>query len=191
MEEAHMTTLVQTWPQEAKKNAGWLMFLGIVEIVAGVLSVMGPLVAGLTVAVVVGWMLVVGGFTRVVGAFKADSFGGGTLTFLWGLLYVVAGFYFVTQPGIGLASLTLLVTMVLFAEGLVRAVLAFQMRPAPRWGWMLAGGVLSVLFAVMLWRQLPASSLWFVGTLVGFSLITNGFTTTGVASAARKIADAA
>jgi uncharacterized membrane protein HdeD (DUF308 family) len=58
------------------------------------------------------------------------------------------------------------------------------MRPAPRWGWMLAGGVLSVLFAVMLWRQLPASSLWLVGTLVGFSLITNGFTTTGVASAA-------
>jgi len=185
-----MTTLVQAWLQQAKKNAGWLMFLGIVEIVAGVLAILGPLVAGLTVAVIVGWMLLVGGVTRIVGAFKADSFGGGALTFLWGLLFAVTGFYFVTRPGLGLESLTLLVTMILFAEGILRIVLALHMRPAPRWGWMLAGGILSVVFALILWGQFPTSGLWLIGTLVGISLISNGITVTSVASAARKVASA-
>jgi uncharacterized membrane protein HdeD (DUF308 family) len=185
-----MTTLVQAWTQEAKKNAGWLMFLGIVEVVAGVLAIMGPLVAGLTVAVMVGWMLMVGGVARIVGAFKAGSLGGGALTFLWGLLFTVTGFYFVTRPGVGLESITVLVTMVLFAEGLLRIVLAFQMRPVPRWGWMLAGGILSVLFALMLWGQFPLSGTWLVGTLVGISLISNGVTMTSVASAARQVASA-
>jgi len=186
-----MTTLVQTWLDQAKKNAGWLMFLGIVEIVAGVLAILGPLVAGLAVALMVGWMLIVAGVARIVGAFKADSFGGGALVFLWGLIIAVTGFYFVTQPGLGLGSLTLVVTMILFAEGILRIVLAFQMRPAPRWGWMLAGGVLSVLFALMLWGQFPASGLWLVGTLVGISLISNGLTVTSLASAARAAASSA
>jgi uncharacterized membrane protein HdeD (DUF308 family) len=116
--------------------------------------------------------------------------GGGALTFLWGLLFTVTGFYFVTRPGVGLESITVLVTMVLFAEGLLRIVLAFQMRPVPRWGWMLAGGILSVLFALMLWGQFPLSGTWLVGTLVGISLISNGVTMTSVASAARQVASA-
>ena len=35
---------------------------------------------------------------------------------------------------------------------------------------------------------LSPTGVWLVGTLVGFSLISNGFTTTAVASAARKVA---
>lgn len=186
-----MDSIVQTWLQQAKKNAGWLVFLGIVEVVAGVLAIMGPLFAGLAVAMMVGFMFMVGGGARLVGAFKANSFGGGALTFLWGLLLLVTGFHFVTRPGLGLESLTLLVAVVLFADGILRVILAFHMKPVTGWGWMLAGGILSVLFAVMIWRQFPASGLWVVGTLVGISLISNGFTTVFVGRAARKAANVA
>jgi len=183
--------IVQTWLQQAKKNAGWLMVLGIVEVVAGVLAIMGPLVAGLAAAVMVGLMFMVGGGARLVGAFKANSFGGGALTFLWGLMLVVTGFHFVTRPGLGLESLTLLVMVVLFADGILRIILSFHMRPVQGWGWMLAGGILSVVFSLMIWGQFPASGLWVVGTLVGISLISNGFTTISVTSAARKVASVA
>jgi len=183
-----MDTTVQTWLHQAKKNAGWLMFLGIAEVVAGVLAILGPLVAGLAVAVMVGFMLMVGGGARLVGAFKANSFGGGALTFLWGLLLLVTGFHFVTRPGLGLESLTLLVTVVLFADGILRIILSFHMKPVKGWGWMLAGGILSVVFALMIWGQFPVSGLWVVGTLVGFSLISNGLTTVFVGSAARNVA---
>jgi uncharacterized membrane protein HdeD (DUF308 family) len=184
-------SIVQTWMHHAKKNAGWLVFLGILEVVAGVLAILGPLVAGLAVALMVGIMLMVGGGARLVAAFEAGSFGGGALTFLWGLLLVVTGFYFLTRPGLGLASLTLVVTMVLFADGMLRIILSFHMKPVRGWGWMLAGGLLSVVFALMIWGQFPASGVWVIGTLIGISLISNGFTTVYVASAARKIASVA
>ena len=182
---------VQAWLLQAKKNAGWLVFLGAVEVVAGVLAILGPLVAGIAVALMVGVMLMVGGCVRLVEAFKADSFGGGALTFLWGLLLAVTGFHFVTRPGLGLESLTVLVAVVLFADGIFRVILSFHMKPVPGWGWMLSGGILSVVLAVMIWRQIPVSGLWVVGTLVGISLISNGLTTVFVGSAARKVAGAA
>jgi uncharacterized membrane protein HdeD (DUF308 family) len=70
----------------------------------------------------------------------------------------------------------------------MRVILSFKMKPIQGWGWMLAGGVFSVLFACMIGWQFPASSLWVIGTLVGFSLLFNGFTTITLAGTARKVA---
>jgi uncharacterized membrane protein HdeD (DUF308 family) len=183
-----MDSMGQSWLQQANKNARSLAIVGVLEIVAGVLAIFVPLVTGLAVAMVVGIMLMVGGGARLVGAFKASSFGSGALAFLWGLLLLVMGFHFVTRPGLGLESLTWVVALVLFADGILRVILAFQMKPVKGWGWMLFGGILSVLFALMIWRQIPVSALWVIGTLVGISLISNGFTTFFVGRAAGKVA---
>ena len=185
-----MGTLAETWLQKAQKNARALTMLGWVEVAAGILAILGPLVTGLAVAVVVGLMLLVGGGVRLVESFRADSFGAGALAFLWGLLLLVTGFHFVTQPGIGLASLTWVVALVLFGDGVMRVILAFHMKPVGGWGWMMAGGVLSVVLAVMIWRQIPESALWVIGTLIGISLISNGITTIFVAKAAGKVVGA-
>jgi len=186
-----MGPIGQSWLQQVKQNAGWLVFLGVVEMIAGVLGIFAPFLAGVAVTVVVGFVLMVGGGARVVGAFKALSFGAGALTFIWGLLLLVTGFYFIARPGIGLESLTLVVMMLLFVDGILRIILSFHMKPVMGWGWMLGGGIVSALFAVMIGWQFPASSLWVIGTLAGVSLISNGFTMISVASAARKVASAA
>lgn len=183
-----MGTIAQTWFQEAKKNAGWLIALGVLEIGAGVLAVLSPLIAGIAITWMVGLAFIVGGGARIVGAFKADSFGAGTLTLLWGLLILVTGFYFVTRPGLGLEALTLTVTLVLFTDGIMRTMLSFKMKPVRGWGWMLAGGILSVVCAVVIWRGFPGSSVWVVGTLVGFTLISNGFTMISLAGGVRRVA---
>jgi uncharacterized membrane protein HdeD (DUF308 family) len=183
-----METRVQKWLETAKKNASWLIVLGIVEIVCGILAIGGPWMAGLAVTVMVGIAFLLGGGARLAGAFMADSFGAGTLTFVWGLIVAATGFYFVIRPGIGLESLTLAVALVFFTEGIMRVILSFKMKPIQGWGWMLAGGVFSVLFACMIGWQFPASSLWVIGTLVGFSLLFNGFTTITLAGTARKVA---
>ena len=175
----------QTWLESAKKSAGWLMVLGIIEIVAGILAIGGPLVAGLAVTVMVGIAFLMAGGARLVGAFMADSFGVGALSFLWGLVVAVAGFYFLVRPGAGLITLTLVVAMALFFDGITRIVMSFKMKPVKGWGWMLAGGIVSVIFAVMIGRQFPESGVWLVGTLVGVSLLFEGVTTLSVAGAAR------
>ena len=80
--------------------------------------------------------------------------------------------------------------MTLFADGILRIVISFKLKPVNGWGWMLAGGILNLVFAMMVGWQFPASSLWVVGTLVGVSLISAGSTTITLAGAARKAAGA-
>ena len=53
---------------------------------------------------------------------------------------------------------------------------------------MLVGGILSILFAIMIWRQFPLSGQWAIGTLVGVSLLFNGVTVVSMASAGKKAA---
>jgi len=178
---------VQAWLATARKNAGWLVVFGVVEIVAGILAIAGPFTAGIAVTVMVGIALLLGGGARLVGAFMADSFGAGALIFGWGLLVATTGFYFVIRPGVGLETLTLVVAIVLFVDGVTRVVLSFNLKPVKGWGWMLAGGIVTVVFAGMIGWQFPSSSLWVVGTLVGFSLLTNGFTTVTLAGTARQV----
>ncbi len=183
-----MESKVQAWLEKAKKHAGWLVVLGIVEIVAGVLAVAGPFAAGLAVTVVIGIAFLLGGGARLVGAFMADSFGAGTLTFLWGLVVAVTGFYFLMRPGAGLVTLTLVIAVSLFVDGVTRIILSFKMKPVKGWGWMLTGGIVSVLFAVMIGRQFRESGVGEVGTLQGVRLLFEGFTTLSVAGAARAVA---
>src|SRR5581483_8979363 len=98
---------VSSWAHEAKKNAGWLIVLGAVTVVAGFLAIGSPLASGLTVVLIIGIAMMMGGVARTIGAFSAGSFGVGVLAFVGGVLTFGAGLILVAQPGIGLATLTL------------------------------------------------------------------------------------
>lgn len=185
-----MNAREQTWLEKARKNAGWLVAFGVLEIVAGFLAVGSPFVAGLAVALLVGVAFLMGGVARLVVAFMADSFGAGALTFLWGLIVAATGFYFMTRPGVGLATLTLVLAIVLFVDGVTRVIIAFKLKPVKGWGWMLTGGIVSVLLAWMVGREFPVSGLWVVGTMAGINLLFSGFTTIALAGTARKVAGA-
>ena len=186
-----MKAQYQAWLEKAKKHAGWLIVLGIVEIIAGAIAIAGPLTTGIVVTVMLGIALMMAGVARLFGAFLADSFGVGALTFLWGLVNMVAGFYLTIRPGVGLLTITLVIAMVLFFDGITRIIMSFRMKPAGGWGWMLTGGILSVLFGMMIGWEIPVSSLWMVGTFVGASLLISGITTISVAGSVRSAAGGA
>ena len=147
---------IAEWMKKAHKKAGWLVALGILQIVLGVVVLGTPLAGGLTVTVMIGLVMLVGGVARLVASFAADSFGSGALAFLWGLLLATGGFYMFTNPGLGLAALTLMLSMMFFVSGLAECVVAFHVKPHDGWGWMLTGGIVSVILALMVWRQFPA-----------------------------------
>ena len=181
---------VGDWTHQVKSNAGWLVALGVVTIVAGFLSIGYPWASGLGVTVVVGIVMVIAGVARTVAAFHAGSFGQGALAFLGGILTFVAGVVLAARPGIGLASLTLLLGGYLLVDGISGAVLAFHVKPAKGWGWMLFSALMGVLLGFLLLREWPLSGVWAIGTLVGINLVFSGFSMVSVGSAARKAAGA-
>jgi uncharacterized membrane protein HdeD (DUF308 family) len=175
------------WLEQAHKNAGWLVALGIAEMVLGVFVLFVPLAGGRAVMILIGLAIMIGGIIRLIVSFAGDSFGSGALSFLWGLVIAVAGFFILTHPDVGLATLTLVLSIMFFLSGLLACIVAFEMKGGHGWGWMLAGGILLIILAIMIWRQFPLSGAWLVGILVGIGLLSNGLTTLMVGILARKV----
>ena len=187
-----MTNGIQAIDQEMlgaiKQHAGVGMAVGILAVIAGVLALFSPLVAGLSIAIAVGVLIVVAGVSRLFLAFKMGSFGRGLLVFLMGLLSIVIGGYMVSQPGMALASLTLILAIYFAIDGVFQLVWGFRLRPIKGWGWALFSGVVSLALGIMIWRQFPVSGTWAVGTLVGIQMIFGGSSIASLSSAARRTA---
>jgi uncharacterized membrane protein HdeD (DUF308 family) len=153
---------------------GWQLFWGILLIVAGALAVLMPGVAALATALVFGWLLVFSGVFEIAHAFQSRTQGGFGWKLASGVLTLLLGIAIVFVPLAGIASIALLVGAFLFAGGIARTVLAFRLRPRRGWGWVLFDGLLSIALAILILLGWPASSIGFIGLLVGFSLIFTG-----------------
>ena len=62
-----------TWLDEAKKNSGLLIFLGILTVIFGVVAITTPFITGLAVTLFVVAMLAVSGVAQIVHAFKCKQ----------------------------------------------------------------------------------------------------------------------
>ena len=179
---------ISDWAEHAKQHAGWIVVLGVLTVIAGVLAMVAPLLSGLTVSVLIGFAMVIGGVARLVGAFHAGSFGRGTLAFIGGIFTFVAGIVLVFRPGVGLATLTLVLGVYLLVDGVSGTILAFHVKPEKGWGWMLFSAAMAVLLGILLLKEWPVSGLWAIGTLVGINLLFAGFSIISIGSAARGVA---
>jgi uncharacterized membrane protein HdeD (DUF308 family) len=179
------------WVEDARKNAGMIMVLGVVTVIAGFLALVMPWASGIGSTVFVGVAIAVAGFARLFGAFHAGSFGRGALAFIGGALCVLGGLIMAARPGLGLALLTLMLGAYLVVDGIFGAVLAFHVRPAKGWGWMLVNAAIAVILGFLLLREWPLTGLWAIGTFVGVYLLFAGFSLISIASAARKMATTA
>jgi uncharacterized membrane protein HdeD (DUF308 family) len=179
-------SLVEAISQKAS-SARWF---GVFLIILGILAIATPLVAGLSVAMAIGALLLVAGITQLVLAFKGGSVGAAIGLALLGVLSSLCGGYMLMQPGEALAALTLFLAALFFAQGLIEVFNGFGARPESGWGWLVASGVVSVLLAVMIWAQFPLSGAWAVGTLVGVRLLMSGMVLIGIGSAVKNVASA-
>ncbi len=158
---------------EVKTNSGLTIALGIVVLLMGMFAMGSPFIAGVSLAIAVGFMLIIGGVSQLVFALKART---GLFSIILGVLTVIAGGYMVSNPGVALATMTMVLAIYLVISGIFEVMMAFQIKPAKGWGWALFSGIISVLLGGMIWSQFPVSGAWTVGTLVGIKLFFSGWT---------------
>ena len=171
----HTDTVTSGLLDGIKDNAKLAVTIGIVLIIVGVLAVAAPLAAGLSITIAVGTLLILGGIGECLLAFQAGAFRRGLLIVIVGALMAAAGFYLITQPVAGLASITLFLTAYFIVTGIFEIIAAVQIRPSSGWGWMLFNGVITLLLGILLWRQFPLSGAWAVGVLFGIKMICSGW----------------
>ena len=171
---------------DLKKNWGWLLALGILSVLLGTAGL--GMTFGLTLASVqlFGILLVVGGVFQLFDAFKCKGWRSTIWHVLIALLYVAAGILMLVDPLLGSATLTLAIAWILIAVGIMRGIMAFQLRPASGWYWALISGIVSIALGGMIIAEWPASGLWVIGLFVAIELILNGWSYVFVALAARR-----
>lgn len=170
-----------------KKSVGLSIGLSVLMIVAGFLAIALPQVAGITVNLLIAWLLIFSGCAHLMFAWHTRSTGGILWGLLMGALYILIGAYLLLRPVAGLASLTLALAIYLFAEGVLELILSFVVRPLPGSGWLLFDGIITLILGVMIWRTWPSSTEWVIGTLVGISILFSGVSRLMLSLAARSV----
>lgn len=165
---------------------GWLLALGLVQVIAGILAVGAPMIATMASAVFLGWLFVFSGVFQLIHAFRVRGWQGFTLHVLGGIIYTVAGLVLVATPMQGAVTLTLMLALFFVIEGVVRCAQALRLRPGHRWGWFLLGGLSGIVLGLLILSEWPASGTWAVGLMVGINLILSGSTLASLALAVRQ-----
>jgi uncharacterized membrane protein HdeD (DUF308 family) len=168
--------------------AAWSIALSVLMMVAGVLAICLPLVAGVAVATLVAWLLLFSAALHLAFTWRSHSPGAVVWEIVIGLAYGAIGIYILAQPLAGLASLTLAVAAYLFVEAVVEFILWSQLRAAPGNVWLLIDGVITIVLAAMIWSTWPSSAAWVIGTLVGISMFFSGISRFVLSLAVRRLA---
>ncbi len=163
----------------------WFIFLGVALVIAGLLAIAFPFAGGLAVEVWVAVALVISGIAQIVHAFAAREWQGFLLGLLVGLLYLAGGAVLWLDPIKGVITLTVFLAAMMLIDGILRCTMALRIRPMPGWGMLLVGGILGIVVAFMIWKQLPTSALWVIGLLLGINLIFSGVAFITLARSAR------
>jgi uncharacterized membrane protein HdeD (DUF308 family) len=191
VERVHITEI---WPDLSHAESlirRPLLATGILMIILGVIAILLPFVATLTMTLFVGILLVVAGVTHIAHSFETHGSKGWLLRLIGGILYALAGIFLLAAPARGMVTLTVVLVVLFLLVGIDKIVLSFHLRRVSQWGWQLLSGLISIAVAIMIWLGLPETAVWAIGLLVGIELIFNGVSMAafGLAVRARRPAE--
>jgi uncharacterized membrane protein HdeD (DUF308 family) len=175
---------------ELEKNWGWLLAFGILSILLGTAGLGMSFMLTQASVVFFGALLVVGGVFQILDAIKCRGWKSTAWNLLIALLYIGAGLVMMMHPVLAGISLTLILAYILIVIGVLRAFMAFQLRPAKGWYWPLISGIVSVVLGGLILAEWPQSGLWIIGLFIAIELIFHGWSYLFIALAARSSAKA-
>jgi uncharacterized membrane protein HdeD (DUF308 family) len=133
------------------RNWRWMMLRGVLAIVIGGIALAMPVAALAALTLVFGAYLLADGIVGIIAGVRAARNGA---RWVWlvieGVLSMIAGGIAVALPGLALLSFVLLVAVWAVVSGLALLIAAFRLDQPSGRGWMILGGLLSVLWGVLL-----------------------------------------
>ena len=179
-------TVHDTALEPLRAKSGWIIALGVVFVIAGIIALGSVVMATAATVFVVGIMMVIAGVAEVINAFQIKTWGKFLLWLLLGALYIVAGFFAFENPLLAAAVLTLLLGFSLLVSGIMRIVLAFSMQETMPWIWVAFSGVITFLLGLLIVAKWPVSSLYVLGIFLGVDLVIAGAGWIGVGLGLRR-----
>jgi uncharacterized membrane protein HdeD (DUF308 family) len=164
-----------------------LVVAGVLAILAGLVAFAVPLAASVATATFIGIVLLCAAFPIAFDGFAGHhAFGGRVLRLLLAVLTLAAGLYLLVAPLEGTYTLTVMLVIWFVAIGFARIAGGLAALPAPGAGLTIANGAISLLLGILIAEELPESSDWAIGLLVGIDFLFFGVSCLWLAAQLRR-----
>lgn len=172
--------------ETVKRYSLWYLLQGVLMIIAGVLAIIYPLLASVTLVLLLGWVLIFSGIFQGIGLIGARQVPHFWLQLISVVLSILVGWLLLRNPGGGLLLFTVLLLVYFLVEGTAKVIFALTIRPFPNWSLVLVSGVIGILLALYLFANLRTVSSFALGLLLGIQLLCEGAAITYLAWRVRE-----
>jgi uncharacterized membrane protein HdeD (DUF308 family) len=160
--------------ETVKRYSLWYLLEGVLMVVAGVLALVYPYIASVTLVFLLGWILVISGVLQGIGLIGARDVPHFWMQLTSVVLAILIGVLLLRNPDAGLLITTVLLIVFFVVEGISKIIFALNIRPFMGWVWVFLSGIIGILLGAYLWANMPLSSEWVLGVLLGIQLICEG-----------------
>ncbi|PPS42216.1 HdeD family acid-resistance protein [Chroococcidiopsis sp. TS-821] len=168
------TTDPEVRDRERTGGSGIGIIVGILLVIIGLAAIARPVYATIAATIAFGWIFIFAGIAQFIYAFGSRGAGQFVWKLLLSILYFVAGLVVLTNILPGAIALTLILGITIFIQGALQVFIAFNLRPARNWGWVLFSGILGIILGILIWSEWPFNADWLLGLFVGITLLFNG-----------------
>jgi uncharacterized membrane protein HdeD (DUF308 family) len=167
-----------------------ILFLveGAALVLLGLLATVVPSIASVNAAIVLGWLFLASGVTGLATTYWARQAPGFWWSLVSALLAISVGVVLIANkshdlygglmgwPFENVGPMRLILVLFFLVEGGASIMFAFEHRRqfSGRWAWMLASVVVDIGLASIIIFDLPGTSAWTMGLLVGVNMILGG-----------------
>ena len=154
-------------------NRQWYIGLGVLLTIFGLVLLASLPFATLSAVFIFGVLMMVGGILHLLAAFKIFEGGFRWFWALFGVLYLVAGYYAFSTPVKTAIVLTNVLAIILIIAGVIRIFNAILFRGLQGWGWTLFSGLLTLAAGVMILKS-PDAPFWVLGLFLAIDILFQG-----------------
>jgi len=156
------------FPSLAKKIWIFAIIRGVLAIIFGLIALLAPIATAIALAILIAAYAIVNGVFDIIEAIRHRGSSSMVPGIVLGAVSIVFGILVLVWPGMSLGILVILVGVWAVIIGIIQIVASVRHRAVPHsgWVWGVIGGVLSILFGVLvlIWPDAGlVSIIWIIG----------------------------
>ncbi len=149
-----------------------LKVLGILLCIIGVVGILAPKVIAVAVSLVIALMLILTGLVLCIFTYMTGQ--KDKTAWVKALSPLILGLFIALKPFALIVVLGLAIFIYFILDGVTSMTLALELKPRKGWKFLFINGVFCLALAGLFILFWPYSTHWYLGWMVGISLILNG-----------------
>lgn len=175
-------------PDFIKKQRTLMLIVAFLLLLGGIFCLINPFASGAMLSTLVGFLFILSGVALISGMVinRRQNFLPMLGSILLGIAYFILGYVFITDPVVGIVTMSMMLAVLFALGGILRLSVGFKLG-GKNGSWLqIVIGALDILIAIMLITANPEMSFTLVTVVVGIELLFSSFAIFQIASLFRS-----